>query len=293
MAKNRVFFSRDIKFRAPSGFLRLLGGAAAYKQFKTRANHLPAAALLVIIIIISEAATHFSTQLLPQQHVAAAAAAPVASLVVSGGKHLAWRLFIACCQALRAAHSAAAHFSRPLAKRVPLRRHACLATSRVIYSCISGEGGSGSGSDGPQPVRCLLWLLHVAAAAAAAAPSTSHESRRATTLEIEAICLLLSRILRVIKKGARTPWHRHDYHYHCHGHFCSVLAIEEKKKYRQTGHCSGNLWQLHAEPFTFRLKGIYLRRSWLGLAWLGGFHLAATNRICINQQGRKRKRYQK
>lgn len=26
----------------------------------------------------------------------------------------------------------------------------------------------------------------------------------------------------------------------------------------KTGHCSGNLWQLHAEPFTFRLKGIYL-----------------------------------
>jgi len=64
----------------------------------------------------------------------------------------------------------------------------------------------------------LLLLLHVAAAAtdaaaAAAAPSTSHESRRATTLEIEAICLLLSRILRVIKKGARTPWHRLLYYY--------------------------------------------------------------------------------
>jgi len=44
-------------------------------------------------------------------------------------------------------------------------------------------------------------------------PSTSHESRRATTLEIEAICLLLSRILRVIKKGARTPWHRLLYYY--------------------------------------------------------------------------------
>jgi len=67
----------------------------------------------------------------------------------------------------------------------------------------------------------LLLLLHAvaaandaaaAAAAASAAPSTSHESRRAATLEIEAICLLLSRILRVIKKGARTPWHT-DYYY--------------------------------------------------------------------------------
>jgi len=46
----------------------------------------------------------------------------------------------------------------------------------------------------------------VAVACCRCAPS--HESRRtrlaANNIEIEAICLLLSRILRVIKKGART-----------------------------------------------------------------------------------------
>jgi len=71
----------------------------------------------------------------------------------------------------------------------------------------------------------------VAVACCRCAPS--HESRRtrlaANNIEIEAICLLLSRILRVIKKGARTATatatatqqqqqqqdqqrcHRHDY----------------------------------------------------------------------------------
>jgi len=76
----------------------------------------------------------------------------------------------------------------------------------------------------------------------------------------------------------------------------SVLAIEKKRQKKeertelkttsdilptQTGHCSGNLWQLHAEPFTFRLKGIYLRRSWPRLP------LGSRKEICINQQAKK------
>lgn len=46
----------------------------------------------------------------------------------------------------------------------------------------------------------------------------------------------------------------------------------------KTGHCSGNLWQLHAEPFTFRLKGIYLG---LGLSFR---QVAATQRQQQPQQ---------
>jgi len=74
------------------------------------------------------------------------------------------------------------------------------------------------------------------------------------------------------------------------GHRKKVEKKQRKKKEErttsdilptQTGHCSGNLWQLHAEPFTFRLKGIYLRRSWPRLP------LGSRNEICINQQAKK------
>lgn len=63
-----------------------------------------------------------------------------------------------------------------------------------------------------QLVGCARELLPLDVSAAVAVAccrcAPSHESRRtrlaANNIEIEAICLLLSRILRVIKKGART-----------------------------------------------------------------------------------------
>lgn len=102
-----------------------------------------------------------------------------------------------------AATTAAAHFVR--------RRTVSFATAAAADATHVGHF-----TRYLQLVGCARELLplDVSAAVAAAAAvaccrcAPSHESRRtrlaANNIEIEAICLLLSRILRVIKKGART-----------------------------------------------------------------------------------------
>nr|DAA02912.1 TPA_inf: HDC09513 [Drosophila melanogaster] len=172
-------FRLDTIFRSGSG-----SGSALHSIFPH--SKAPQTINTVIIIIISRLQHTFLRNMLQLLLLL------LLLLLVSGGN--TWR---GVCLSL-------------VARRCSLAAHCPLAIA-------SGEGS------GPKSVRCLLLLLLLlhavaaaidaaAAAAACAAPSTSHESRRAATLEIEAICLLLSRILRVIKKGARTPWHT-DYYY--------------------------------------------------------------------------------
>lgn len=105
-----------------------------------------------------------------------------------------------------AATTAAAHFVR--------RRTVSFATAAAAAAADATHVGHFTRY--LQLVGCARELLPLDVSAAVAAVAAvaccrcapSHESRRtrlaANNIEIEAICLLLSRILRVIKKGART-----------------------------------------------------------------------------------------